>query len=337
MPFIDTESLIRELMHKKAEQKAELEAEKKARFAESSELRRMEESIQRLEEQLDWVEEVREELRDPSDPDVELFLSSEPPVTKVLPDGTLPQAEDDYATKASSPEWEDRPFCTQRCLLGLKNGKVLDRNCPNLALHPRFKNIPYHRFDCQRLVERIRKSLDLCQMPIMPIDRFGSHAVAFKVTDMEYGYTFIGKGCTCASWSDVVGEVDIYRRLEPIQGSAVPVCLGSIDLDLSYISHGPRILKHMILMSWGGEALERYGLENDIIQETLYQTLREIDDLGVVHNDVHAGNVLWNEELNRTMIIDFNLSFPRSRGYWKDVDEDWGLTNRWCPHHGSLA
>ncbi|KAK9243289.1 hypothetical protein V1506DRAFT_445574, partial [Lipomyces tetrasporus] len=75
----------------------------------------------------------------------------------------------------------------------------------------------------------------------------------FKLTLFSYGYTFVGKGTTDRLWAEVRTEADIYRVLQKAQGSAVPVFLGTIDLKLTYFLKRRSCIKHMLLMSWGGE------------------------------------------------------------------------------------
>ncbi|CAK7230295.1 hypothetical protein SCUCBS95973_007526, partial [Sporothrix curviconia] len=36
------------------------------------------------------------------------------------------------------------------------------------------------------------------------------------------------------------------------------------------------------------------------------RTLREVEAFGVVHGDIRAANLLWNEDLQRVMLIDFD-------------------------------
>ncbi|KAK9322667.1 hypothetical protein V1517DRAFT_235789, partial [Lipomyces orientalis] len=70
---------------------------------------------------------------------------------------------------------------------------------------------------------------------------------------LSYGYTFVGKGTTDRFWADVRTETDVYRVLQKAQGSAVPVFLGTIDLKLTYFLQRGICIKHMLLLSWGGE------------------------------------------------------------------------------------
>ncbi|ODQ72891.1 hypothetical protein LIPSTDRAFT_71169, partial [Lipomyces starkeyi NRRL Y-11557] len=82
---------------------------------------------------------------------------------------------------------------------------------------------------------------------------WGIRRALFKLTLFSYGYTFVGKGTTDRLWTDVRAEADVYRALQKAQGSAVPVFLGTIDLKMTYFLEGGACIKHMLLMSWGGE------------------------------------------------------------------------------------
>ncbi|KAG5931907.1 hypothetical protein E4U60_005687 [Claviceps pazoutovae] len=71
----------------------------------------------------------------------------------------------------------------------------------------------------------------------------------FKITLLAYGYTFVGKGAS-----------KIYKQLEPIQGSHVPVFLGAIDLRKmnKYYWIDIRVhVVHFMFLPWGGHHVEQ--------------------------------------------------------------------------------
>ncbi|KAK9335722.1 hypothetical protein V1521DRAFT_438946 [Lipomyces starkeyi] len=105
--------------------------------------------------------------------------------------------------------------------------------------------------DVVRLIkQQLAKDLDnYCT----PLGMWGIRGALFKLTLFSYGYTFVGKGTTDRLWTDVRAEADVYRALQKAQGSAVPVFLGTIDLKMTYFLEGGACIKHMLLMSWGGE------------------------------------------------------------------------------------
>ncbi|KAK9242830.1 hypothetical protein V1506DRAFT_448475, partial [Lipomyces tetrasporus] len=75
----------------------------------------------------------------------------------------------------------------------------------------------------------------------------------FKLTLSSHGYTFVCKGTTDLGWKEVRREPDVYRALRRAQGSAVPVFLETVDLEMAYFLQGGADIEHMLLMSWGGK------------------------------------------------------------------------------------
>ncbi len=62
------------------------------------------------------------------------------------------------------------PFCTQRCLCGLVQGRELDQTCPNVHLHrgqgDRVRHPLSHREWLQLLHEQLRETLDVGVEPM---------------------------------------------------------------------------------------------------------------------------------------------------------------------------
>ncbi|KAL3497104.1 hypothetical protein BJX62DRAFT_3184 [Aspergillus germanicus] len=137
-----------------------------------------------------------------------------------------------------------------------------------------------------------------------PIGLRGSFSAPFKVTSVTYGYTIVGKATTSRRWKEVSREADVYRILQRAQGSAIPVFLGVIDLADVYFLHGAGDIRHMLLMGWGGEDLSHLKPEKSL-RPAIDRSLKEINSLGVLHQDLRQENILWNAELNRALIIDF--------------------------------
>ncbi|KAK9234555.1 hypothetical protein V1525DRAFT_452607 [Lipomyces kononenkoae] len=183
-------------------------------------------------------------------------------------------------------------FCTQKCLLGLQRGGLLDSQCPNVELHRQGQDTKRHLISTERLVQLVKQQLDEdLDHNIKPFGVCGSYGAPFKITYVPYGYTVL--------WNEVSREADIYRILQKAQGSAVPVFLGAIDLKMIYFLHGGAEIRHMLLMAWGGE--DTSGLEHS-------KELLRNPRIGVVHEDFRFHNALWNEELGRALIIDFHRS-----------------------------
>ncbi|RAL06612.1 uncharacterized protein BO97DRAFT_448963 [Aspergillus homomorphus CBS 101889] len=100
-------------------------------------------------------------------------------------------------------------------------------------------------------------------------------------------------------------EAEVYCILQSIQGSAVPVFLGLIDLAKIYFLHGAGEIRHMLLMSWGGKSLRHEDIDTKM-QRHISRSKRSILSLGVMHDDLRPENILWNENLKRVLIIDFH-------------------------------
>ncbi|KAM3563056.1 hypothetical protein ARSEF4850_002523 [Beauveria asiatica] len=129
---------------------------------------------------------------------------------------------------------QQRQYCTQKCLLGMVNGRLLDPKCPNLLSHNKgYTKIgpgqhPVSHSEFLRLLERqLKDSLD---DGITPLGVGGARGVLFQVSLLAYGYTFISKGTIRAFIKDLDHERAVYERLRPIQGMFVPVFLGVVDL-----------------------------------------------------------------------------------------------------------
>ncbi|KAL4763679.1 uncharacterized protein BDW70DRAFT_165750 [Aspergillus foveolatus] len=122
--------------------------------------------------------------------------------------------------------------CTQKCLLGLQQGEAIDPCCPNAELHISGRQDDRHPIDVKTLVQMVTEQLDgVLDHNFTPMGDRGSYAAPFKVTCAAYGYTIVGKATTSRRWKVVSSEADVYRILRPVQGSAIPIFLGAINLD----------------------------------------------------------------------------------------------------------
>ncbi|KAJ5562929.1 hypothetical protein N7461_001690 [Penicillium sp. DV-2018c] len=198
-------------------------------------------------------------------------------------------------------------FCTQRCLLGLQSGGVLDDCCPNVMLHRRTKDDLRHPIAPGDLLGLLKAQLDENIDRCTPFGERGGYGAPFKLTCVEYGYTVLGKGTTSGLWKVVSREAQVYRILRKAQGSAVPVFLGTIDLAKIYFLHGAGEIRHMLVMGWGGESTASMELTPWLGHE-IRRSNREIKALGIIHDDLRLENILWNKELGRALIIDFHRS-----------------------------
>ncbi|KAF9768080.1 hypothetical protein IL306_014671, partial [Fusarium sp. DS 682] len=166
-------------------------------------------------------------------------------------------SESDKGQSNEELELKARPYCTQDCLLGLKRNQFLDEKCPNVALHRSATRSMSHPINAARLLDLLCKDLAplvLRLRSIRPLDdngKFGSTGALFKLSLSRYGYTFVGKGTYRAGTRRLEHEVEVYKRIESLQGHHVPVCLGSIALDTPFPLVSAKIV-HMLLMAWGG-------------------------------------------------------------------------------------
>ena len=214
-------------------------------------------------------------------------------------------------TASSSRGGQRRAFCTQLCLEGLAQGGPLDRQCPNVLEHcaEGYKG-DQHQLSGEEfpmlLGEQLRRGRgDACQ----PLWMQGARGALFRVTLTSHGYTVVGKGTVTAFIKDLRHEAEVYQRLVTLQGTYIPICLGSIDLIKPfYYDTGVRIM-HFLLLSWAGKSLDDSKTAPGIDRQTwamdLVRAVNAIHGAGVLHQDIRMPNLLWNEETKRVMVIDF--------------------------------
>lgn len=127
----------------------------------------------------------------------------------------------------------------------------------------------------------------------------------FQITLESHGYTFVGKGTIDVFVSDLKHEGKVYNRLRSLQGKCIPVHLGNIDLvSKKWYEYGICIL-HMLLMSYGGTSI---SMKDKAMKSQAQDFEVQLDRLGVQHGDMRTTNMLWNQELQRLIFIDFERS-----------------------------
>ncbi|KAI4111321.1 MAG: hypothetical protein LQ345_006821, partial [Seirophora villosa] len=201
---------------------------------------------------------------------------------------------------------QGRQYCTQACLLGLTHRLPIDDACPNAASHPRGKEGNTHaltrpglcRMLRQQLVETMDSNCDNLRLQ-------GSRGLLFRLSLASHGYTFVGKGTISLYTPDLQREGRMYRRLRKFQGRLVPVYLGNIDLDIPWYGLGTEII-HMLLLSYGGKGMPTDLEPGEWRQVTDFA--KSIATVGMRHGDLTPLNMLWNEELQRIMFVDFERS-----------------------------
>lgn len=195
------------------------------------------------------------------------------------------------------------PYCTHKCLRGLLQGDRLDPQCPNRGLHPSTKRLR-HTIDAPTLRVLLRNQLDTdMDHNCTPLDIQGARGALFKLTLASHGYTLVGKGTVRAFVPDLCHEGRVYERLRKLQGTCVPVCLGSLDCIYPYEYDIGVEIVHFLLLSWGGVALN--WTEYFACTEKINQMEDQLKALGVEHKDERCLNVLQDETHGQLMLIDF--------------------------------
>ncbi|CAG8893758.1 unnamed protein product [Penicillium egyptiacum] len=199
--------------------------------------------------------------------------------------------------RSDQSQRHDAQYCTQRCLLGLKTGGTLDDYCPNVSLHRQRQYDPKHPINAEDLVRLLKIQLgeDL-DRNCTPFGTCGSYDAPFKLTCAAYGYTVVGKGTTLRLWKAVSREAQVYQMFRKAQGSAVPVFLGKIDLELMHF-HDAGDISHMLVMGWGGEHIVNMKLTSSLRRE-MKRSKKEILELRVIHEDLRRANILGTMSSN---------------------------------------
>ena len=207
-----------------------------------------------------------------------------------------------------------RQYCTMKCLAGIRYRRDLDPRCPNYVEHKKGLRDQVHSLDLFAFAQQVRSQLDAdMDHNCHPQGIQGSCGVLFQVTLASHGYTFVAKGTVKKYHAKLLHEGNVYQHLFPLQASATAVYLGNIDLSYPYYYDFGVKIYHMLLMSWGGLSLYDCmpPLTCPALEQEKQRSFRAISQLSVVHDDWRLPNMLWNEEMQRVLVIDFERSHIR--------------------------
>ncbi|RYP01932.1 hypothetical protein DL764_006027 [Monosporascus ibericus] len=198
---------------------------------------------------------------------------------------------------------QDRPFCTQQCLLGLAYGGPMDETCPNYPHHGR-KHI--ERLEFLGLIhDQLAKDRG-SDADCVPLYLAGLLGALFKVRLSSHGYTLVAKGMEGLDLGRLQHENRVYDRLRTIQGKHVPVCLGMIDLVLPYY-YDSGVFEHFLFLSWAGRPL--FDCTDQISKPDILHTVTTaymaLHRLCVLHRDAELRNILYDLGSGRLMLVDF--------------------------------
>ncbi|KAI1844864.1 hypothetical protein JX265_014107 [Neoarthrinium moseri] len=161
------------------------------------------------------------------------------------PAGSTEPRESQQRKGNVQPSWKkstilNRPYCTDRCLLGLAYGGPIDVACPNAQDHgiQRIGRLKFLRLVKAQLDND--RGADADCAPLYASRLVGS---LFKVCLSSHGYTVV--------IPRLQHEQNIYSLFRAVQGENVPVCLGMMDVALALYCDGGTY-EHLLLLSWAG-------------------------------------------------------------------------------------
>ena len=222
---------------------------------------------------------------------------------------------------ASKSEAQEPVYCTQKCLLGLRSRGQLDTRCPNYKQHQCGSETTQHLLDhssfCRLLFEQLSRT---AEQGLRSLHLTGSRGAMFQLTLTSHGYTVVGKGTIEVFVRDLENEASIYEHLEYLQGRIIPVYLGSFHLPFHIPYDFQVSIVYMMLLSWGGTMLHDNKALRVEKEEYLRRSLKMIRLSGVTHGDVRDANLLWNEEVQKVMVIDFERGRIEQE-HWAKIQE----------------
>lgn len=205
----------------------------------------------------------------------------------------------------------DREYCTHLCLLGIVRGDRVDAACPNVASHRTDSTGTHHALNQKQFMSRICGQLEgSLDNDCRPLGRQGTRGTHFKITMMSHGYTFVAKGTVEGFIGQSDNEAHAYKRLISLQGTHIPVYLGSVDLGCPYYVDLRVHIVRMIFLSWAGVSLkEDFIFMLDLQSRRAIASMeKELLAFGVIHQDIRTANILRDMKTGVLMLTDVERS-----------------------------
>jgi hypothetical protein len=223
------------------------------------------------------------------------------------PEQARPRAKRPTQQPSRGPqeETETLDYCSQRCLLGLRNHGELDNQCPNYERHRCFQSTDRHLISLAQFTDALKEQLDKSlDSHITPCGTPDSGGVPLRLSLMPYGYTVVGKGTPDELQHRTRREAEVYGVLRSCQGKAIPVFLGTINLHLVYFVHPGVCIKHMILLSWAGEPVRPW---QNKVWESVNRAKRALARYHIRHQGFSEPNsTMWNPEFERVQLVNLH-------------------------------
>ena len=227
--------------------------------------------------------------------------------------------------RSESRQHLDRPYCTLRCMIGLAQRSALDENCPHVNFH-RGGDGGKHALTKEKVCYLMRKQLArTLEWNCSDLNIRGARGRLIKLSLASHGYTFVAKGTQETFVPYLRHEARMYNRLSALQGHSIPIRLGSIDLVTPWIDHQGYMV-HMLLLAYGGLPVDEVGKTGPDLERRVKEFDSELANFSVQHNDLWTSrirypNMLWNEEFQRILFIDFERSTTRKENDSVDVEQ----------------
>jgi len=200
--------------------------------------------------------------------------------------------------QATETDTQSRPFCTQRCLLGLAYGGPMDEHCPNADHHGQahIDQLATDRGPDADPMRIVRRSIYAGHAARS--SRCACRATATRSSPRAWKFSTVP--------SLLQHENEVYDRLQPIQGTYVPVCLGHINLVKPYY-YDSDVYTHFMFLSWAGRPLSYCGDRVNAAQavNAVAAIFKAVHELRVLHRDAEPRNILYDTDSGSLMVVDF--------------------------------